>query len=175
MHQSNGLYCNAGHIARRIVCLLCCTIASACASNDCPPPEFDEGERFKFTVLSRDSRPGSECVPLNPDDTFELIAGGTHGGSEICAVREAHGTEAPFGNIDFPYCEGANRNLGLGCWSTTEQVACQASMQIQVGTTIKRTDTIIEDGVIQVDWTNPDCAGSCQERFIVRIEILNRL
>jgi hypothetical protein len=162
-------------LVRRCTSLLCSIIVSSCGSQDCAPLGFDEGERFRFTVLSRGQSADPQCVPLSPGDTFELVAGGTHGGSAICAVRKARGTIAPFGDIDFPHCDGANRNLGLAFWSTSEQVACRVSMQVQVATTIRRTDRTVEDGVIVVNWTNPDCAGGCQERFNVRIEILNQL
>jgi hypothetical protein len=155
-------------------CLWCGIACASCADNDCPAPGFDQGERFRFTVLSRDSEPEQDCVPLNPGDSFELVAGDWKRDSEICTAREAQPTGAPFGDIDFQFCRGRG-NLGLGCREDNDPLVCGASMQIQVGTTILRTDTIIEDGMVQVDWRNQDCSRSCQERFAVRIEILNRL
>lgn len=168
------------HALRFLVWLGLVVLTASCRRQpDNCQPEFDKGERFRITIIERMAAVDG-CAPLQPGDSFELLAGDlvlrdTEPG---CAWRTA-APELPaffepyFEEIES--CESSGQQLGLYCRRRGPQ--CREGepnyMVLNVGTDIQRTDTVIEDGILGVNWQLA-CA-SCLDVFHVRIEILNRL
>lgn len=156
--------------------LWCSMVALGCSGNDCEPPGFDQGERFRFTILSRQSEPAQECAPLDPGDSFELTAGEWRENSEQCFGRAAALTTFRLGEVDFAICNGSTgRTLGFGCTNSVVPNTCGPRLGMEVLSDIRRSDKVIDDALLRVDYRTADCTRSCVERFVVRIEILNRL
>ena len=139
-------------------------------------PEFDKGERFRVTIIERMAEVDG-CAPLQPGDSFELVAGDlvVRDTEPGCSWR----TAAPSVPTLFePYVESCEpRGYQLGLYCNRRGPECREGepgyMRLNVDADVHRNDTVIEDGILGVNWQL--ACNSCLDVFHVRIEILNRL
>lgn len=142
-------------------------------------PEFDKGERFRVTIIERMAEVDG-CAPLQPGDSFDLVAGAleVRDTEPGCAWRTAAPELPAFFEPyfeEFEWCTPTGDQLGLFCRGRASECGEgeRSYMTLNVGTEIRRTDTVIEDGILGINW-QLGCAH-CLDGFHVRIEILNRL
>jgi len=146
---------------------------ASCDGRLCPDPVgFDERERFQVTILGSQFPPERRCAPLNPGDSFVVVAGTLVPAYNNwdCETRGAVGP-LPFPLESNVVCEPADEQLGMRCWVPPNE-PCQFDLKFHLTPPIRRSDqTLLGDFLFS---RAGDCLG-CFEWFDVRIERLEPL
>jgi len=136
------------------------------------PVGFDERERFQVTILGSQSAQERHCAPLEPGDSFVLVAGTLVPAYDNwdCETRGAVGP-LPFPLNWSVVCEPDDEQLGMECW-TPPSASCELHVKFHTEPAIRGSDSVVE-GSFRFT-ASGDCTG-CSEWFDVRIERLEPL
>ncbi len=144
------------------------------ACSECPPHGYDEGERFRITVLGHAEENPRDCGEIETGLSFVLTAGPWV--DDSCDWSGAVGTAPPFApEAVYPECwPRGESQLGMECSGRMDQLSCGPAVGFDTGPKLTRSDRVIDDGRMTVGWySEPGCA-SCGEVFSIRIEALDR-
>jgi hypothetical protein len=153
------------------------SLASGCHNYPCPPVGFEQGERFRITVLSLrgdgHSCEGMDVPALGAADAFTLVAGEYVDMESTGCTRLGQPGPAPFATNVLSTCERGRSQLGLMCSGVTA-AGCAIKADIGVGPRIAPGVNTISDGVLGVGWSMAaTCnSGGCVANYDVAIERL---
>jgi hypothetical protein len=173
MHRAPSLDLEAAQRAGAIV-VVALVLGAGCHLEKCEAPTYDEGDRFRITVLARRSNsPPCDAVPLAVGASFELTAGGIVHDSQGCGVRVAQPDVPSFASGVLTSCtNGLDASLSMVCTGRT-MANCGVRASIIVGVKIARSQTSVDDGILNIDWGSECFTGNlCSDSYDVRIERL---
>jgi len=146
-----------------------CAIEEHCETS----PGYDEGERFRFTILETWSSPQDSCGFFEVGDTFELTAAPWPPDGVLCPRAGALGPPPIGGDLGWE-CESLDKQLGLECTAPlVAGNACGERVGVSSEPGIRQSDTVLDGAFLDVWATDADCR-ECYESFTVRIDMLDR-